>query len=328
MRVKSDAIMERILFITSTRIGDAVINSGVLAHYVDTHPQARFTIACGHLAAPLFEAVPRLDDIIVMNKQPMGGHWLNLWRRTITRRWDRVIDMRCSGTAWALWARHRHILARATQPMNKVYEAASVIPLDPAPHPHLYLSEDAQARATALFPTGRDVLAVCPSASMPYKTWPGDRFGALLHELTGPDGIMAGAQIAIFGGPGDKAAARPLHEALPEKQIIDLTGELALPDVAACLARARLFIGNDSGLMHMAAAVNTATLGLFGPSDERKYGPFGEHTAIVRGPTPFSQIDAAYPDRKLHPDSLLQDLEIDAVLDAATRLYKRTEHTT
>jgi len=56
--------MERVLFITSTRIGDAIINSGVLAHLIETRPEARFTIACGPLAASLFREVPRLERII------------------------------------------------------------------------------------------------------------------------------------------------------------------------------------------------------------------------------------------------------------------------
>src|SRR5437868_5041793 len=80
----------RILFITATRIGDAVLSTGVLRYLVDTYPAARFTIACGPLAASLFAGVPRLDDIIVLDKRPMLGHWLALWRRTCGTRWDVV----------------------------------------------------------------------------------------------------------------------------------------------------------------------------------------------------------------------------------------------
>ena len=71
----------RILFITSTRIGDAVLSSGLLAHLIERYPDARITIACGPAAAPLFAAVPNLDRVIPMAKQRYGLHWLSLWLR-------------------------------------------------------------------------------------------------------------------------------------------------------------------------------------------------------------------------------------------------------
>ena len=71
----------RILFITATRIGDAVLSSGLLAWLVEHHPEARFTIAAGPVAAPLFEAVPRLERLIVVEKRRAGLHWPALWAR-------------------------------------------------------------------------------------------------------------------------------------------------------------------------------------------------------------------------------------------------------
>lgn len=316
--------MENVLFITSTRIGDAVINSGVLRHLVESRPNARFTIACGPLAAPLFVNVPRLERIIVMSKTKMGGHWLDLWLQCIGKSWDLVVDLRCSATAWALLAKERRILRPLSGPVHKVVEAATVLALETVPDPKIYLTDDAVTKAGDLLPDDRDVLAICPSASAPYKVWPGTRFGQLVRQLTGPDGAMAGARIVIFGGPGDEAAAKPVHAALDDHDVLDLTGQLGLMDVAACLARARLFIGNDSGLMHMATAMNTPTLGLFGPSDENKYGPWGDHSCVVRGKRDFADIDSELANRKAHPTSLLLDLELDDAIKAAGDLLKRT----
>tara|TARA_R110002096_G_scaffold17921_2_gene61688 strand:+ start:3544 stop:4515 length:972 start_codon:yes stop_codon:yes gene_type:complete len=318
------ASMHDVLLITSTRIGDAIINSGVLRYLVETRPEARFTIACGPLAAPLFAAVPRLERVIVMSKKKAGAHWFDLWRDTVGKSWDLVVDLRCSATAWALLASERRILKQSSAPIHKVAEAASALGIDTVPDPKIYLSDAAKAKAAELLPDGAPVLAICPSASMPYKVWPGDRFGELVKRLTAPGDAMAGARIAIFGGPGDQAAAAPIHAALPDAELLDFTGQLGLMDVAACFERVRLFIGNDSGLMHMAAAMQTPTLGLFGPSDERRYGPYGAHCAIVRGQTGFAEIDAAFDDRRLHPESLLLDLEVEAAYDAAEALLKRT----
>ena len=58
--------MTRILFITATRIGDAIMNMGVLDHLITAHPDARITVGCGPLAAPLFRAIPEVERVIVM----------------------------------------------------------------------------------------------------------------------------------------------------------------------------------------------------------------------------------------------------------------------
>lgn len=316
--------MQRVLFITSTRIGDAIINSGVLNYLIETRPEAHFTIACGPLAAPLFTAVPRLERLIVMAKKKGGGHWFDLWRDTVGKRWDLVVDMRRSATSWILRARERRILAQSDLPIDKVVEAAGVLRLEEPPAPKIHLSDTARARAAELVPAGDTFLALCPSASLIYKTWPGERFAELARRVTAEDGFMPGARIAVFGGPGDHDAAAPLHDLIPPDQLIDLTGQLDLMEVAACMDGMRLFIGNDSGLMHMSAAMKVPTLGLFGPSDDRRYGPFGGHCAIVRGTKSFEEIDRAFRDRRQAPDSLLLDLDVDAAYDAAHKLFERT----
>ena len=73
--------------------------------------------------------------------------------------------------------------------------------------------------------------------------------------------------------------ARPVLAGLPGA--VDLGGRLTLPEASACLARCALFVGNDSGLMHLAAAIGTPTLGLFGPTPAREYAPAGRRTAVA-----------------------------------------------
>ncbi|HET8997416.1 MAG TPA: glycosyltransferase family 9 protein, partial [Acetobacteraceae bacterium] len=86
----------RILFVTSNRLGDAVLSTGLLDHLLRVYPEARFTVACGPVAEGVFERMPRRDRTIVLRKQPYGRHWLPLWAATVTRRWDLVVDIRGS----------------------------------------------------------------------------------------------------------------------------------------------------------------------------------------------------------------------------------------
>jgi len=92
----------------------------------------------------------------------------------------------------------------------------------------------------------------------------------------------------------------------------------------AALKRARLFIGADSGLMHMAAAAGAPTLGLFGPSDERLYAPWGVNGRTVRGARSFEEIRAQDPQLNQQICHMME-LRVDAVTAAARRLISDTE---
>jgi ADP-heptose:LPS heptosyltransferase len=82
----------------------------------------------------------------------------------------------------------------------------------------------------------------------------------------------------------ERALAAPLLAALPDA--IDLSGRLTLPEASACLSRCALYVGNDSGLMHLAAASGTPTLGLFGPTPAAEYAPAGRRTAVALANSP------------------------------------------
>jgi len=135
---------------------------------------------------------------------------------------------------------------------------------------------------------------------------------------------LAGARILVAAAPSERAQVAPLLDALPPERRIDLTDAAELLDVAACLARARLFIGNDSGLMHIAAAVGAPTLGLFGPSSERRYGPWGPRAAFVRTVEPFAELVARAHAGDRGPGALMQSLTVDAAETAARDLLART----
>ena len=110
------------------------------------------------------------------------------------------------------------------------------------------------------------------------------------------------------------------------RRFINLAGKVDPLTAFACLKRARLFIGNDSGAMHLAAAAGVPTIGLFGPSDERLYAPWGARTRVVRGSRSFDQILAVDPGFT-HSLCHMMDLPVKTVVQAANELIKATEPT-
>src|SRR5213593_5299638 len=118
-----------ILFVTATRIGDAVLSTGLLSHLVARFPGARLTIAAGPLAAPLFEAVPGLDRVLALEKQRCGLHWLALYGRTASRRWDLVVDLRGSALAFLLRTGERRVMAKGDPGEHRVRQLARLFAL-------------------------------------------------------------------------------------------------------------------------------------------------------------------------------------------------------
>jgi heptosyltransferase-3 len=285
----------RVLFITATRIGDAILSTGLIAHLLAAHPDARFTIACGPAAQGIFTHTPRLDRLIVVEKQRLDAHWLTLWWQVAFTRWDLVIDLRGSALAFTIPARRRLVMRGGRRPGHRLTHLAATLNLASPPLPVAWISPADHTHAASLIPGATPVIALGPTANWSGKIWPADRFVALYQALAA---TLPGARPAIFAGPGEaeRAAAAPVLAALPNA--IDLAGRLTLPQAAACLARCTLFIGNDSGLMHLAAATGTPTLGLFGPTPADEYAPAGPRTAFAEadgppGATPMDRLQVA-----------------------------------
>ncbi|MBL8771097.1 MAG: glycosyltransferase family 9 protein [Phenylobacterium sp.] len=314
-----------ILFITATRIGDAVLSSGLIRRLADEIPNARFTIVAGPDAAPLFADVPGLDRVIVFEKSRTGSHWFELWRKVRRRKWGLVVDLRGSGLSRFLSTKRRAIHRKPTQPVHKVIEAARVLRIEdePAP-PHIFTSPDVEAYADELTAGKGPILAFAPAANWIGKTWPVERFSQVaMRLLREPWSPLQGGRLMVLGGPGDERLSRQLRDAAG-RNFIDLAGKADVLTAYACLKRARLFIGNDSGAMHLAAAAGTPTIGLFGPSDERLYAPWGEATRAVRGARSFEEIKAADPGFTQMVCHMM-DLPVDKVVSAARELLKATE---
>jgi ADP-heptose:LPS heptosyltransferase len=317
-----------ILFITATRIGDAVLSSGLIKRLADEIPNARFTIVAGPAAAPLFAEVPNLDQVIVFEKARDGSHWFDLWRKVRKVKWGLVVDLRGSAISRFLSRKRRAVHRKppaTAEPMHKVMETARVLRIEDAPAPpYLFTSEETEARAAELVHGFGPILALAPAANWVGKTWPIERFAQVANRLLGPDGPMRGGRLMVLGGPEDHALTRELRNVVMRDQFIDLVGQVDLLTAFACLKRARLFIGNDSGTMHLAAAAGAPTLGLFGPSDERLYAPWGEATRVVRGPRTLEQIRTVDPDFSQALCHMM-DLTVETVEAAARELLAATE---
>ena len=242
-----------ILFIAPSRIGDALLASGLVKVLTDKIPDAQFTFVGSALTAPLFAETPGVERVIVMEKQPLSGHWISLWNEVRGHKWGLVVDLRGSGLSGLLRRSRRAVHRPSHIAEHKVVEAARLLNLeDEPPAPFLFTSPETEARADRLTAGEGPILAIAPAANWMGKAWPAERFASVARRLLGPGGALAGGRLMVLGASRDREVARSVKAAVPSDRQIDLVGAEPLLVCYAALKRSRLFIGNDSGLMHLA----------------------------------------------------------------------------
>jgi heptosyltransferase-2 len=171
----------------------------------------------------------------------------------------------------------------------------------PTAEPRIFVSEkdrhsvDARLRAMGMN-QGDSLLGLSPGAVYgPAKRWPVDRFAAIGDWAVARWGMKA----LVVGSRAEAELCRDLTRTM-NRQAVDLCGTTTLGEVMALIERCRFFVCNDSGLMHMAAALNVPTVAVFGSTDPVATGPRGKYARIVRHPMDCSpclkpRCDIGYP---------------------------------
>jgi heptosyltransferase III len=305
-----------ILLITLSNVGDAVMTTPVMTALHDKYPLADMDIVTDARAAPLFSHCPWRGAIILKDKQA-GWHGLAvLLQRLRQTRYDLLVDLRTDGLSLLLRARRR-LTRRGTRLVagHAVERHFSVIRqrehFSEIPAPSVWLSaaeEDFAAQALAGLPGSR-WLALGPGARWEGKRWPAGHFAALANRLQG-----ASDAVILLGSASERDRCIGIEADLA-RPCLNLAGKTDLLQATAVLQRAHLFIGNDSGLGHMAAAAGTPTVTIFGPGDPQRYHPWHPQARWIQDTTgSVAEVPVAAVAEQAY-----------AVLAAANRLPEQSE---
>ena len=280
--------MKSILLIRYSALGDVVLATSVVAPLREKHPGVRIEWVTETPFAGLLEGV--VDRVIPFSRKDAASRAAVL--HDVTGRFDLAIDLQNK-----LWSRR---VARAAAPKRLRFVArtafqalgslvgrdvildgesavnlyAKAAQVDGAGAPQVKVSQAALKRATELLPGDRWI-AVAPGAAWETKRWPADRMAEVAASLR-----QEGYRVVLVGGPMDGALLDVVRTGC--KPDVDLSAE-PLPVLAAALGRVRLMIGNDSGLVHVAAAMGRPALALFGPTSVRRWGPRPPGAALSLG---------------------------------------------
>ena len=160
---------------------------------------------------------------------------------------------------------------------------------------------------------GRDFYVVSPGGGWRSKCWPAERYGALHCEIS----RRLGLQGIVSFGPGEEKLAEAAVAAAGSNALFPLA--MDLPQLMAVLRRAKFFVAADTGPLHLAAALGVSVVGLFGPTDPARNGPYGGASIVVRkaeaGETTYKRGASYSP--------AMMRIEVSDVLAAIDRLLGR-----
>lgn len=250
------------------------------------NPDAIIDIVADKRSSDIFFECPYRGAIIHKNKRaPLRGA-LELLSTLRRHYYELIVDLRTDGLAYLFRGRRRFTKwqARPYGP-HSVEQFMGVIRTlygeAPLPSPRLWLSQRHLAYAEKMLaglPRG-GLLALGPTSGTKeaQKTWRPENYARLANKLK--DQFSA---VILLGAPGDESITACLGEKLT-LPFIDTAGKTSLREAAALLQRADLFVGSDSGLGHIAAAVNTPGISLFSQADPERYAPWGRHAHWICG---------------------------------------------
>ena len=276
----------KILLITLSNIGDVVMTTPVLEALHRHYPQAVIDIVTDARADQLFMHCPYRGTILNKDKQAGWRGTAKLVRQLRNSHYDLVVDLRTDGLTLLLRARARLTRRKARISGYHAVERHFAVIADHLDNPGipaagLWLSAVEQAFAQQQLSglPGHRWLALAPGARWQPKRWPAQNFRLLVEQLQ--DEFDA---VILLGDASEADSCATIGTALP-LPVINLAGKTGLLETAAVLTLARLLIGNDSGVGHMAAAVNTATVTVFGPGDPARYHPWHPQSRWIQSDT-------------------------------------------
>ncbi len=169
------------------------------------------------------------------------------------------------------------------------------------------------------FDGSRPLVAINPVALWETKLWVNDRFAALADRLVRAHGV----DVVFTGGPGDRETIADIRLQMTEKSV-DLSGRTTLTMLAALYQRAALLVTTDTGPMHLAAAVDTPVVALFGPTAPWRTGPYGKGHRVVRTAPSCSPCFKRQCD--VHQCRCMRDITVTHVLEAVADRLAASGH--
>ncbi|MFO0868989.1 MAG: lipopolysaccharide heptosyltransferase II [Pirellulales bacterium] len=329
----------QVLIVRLSAIGDCLLTLPLANAIKERYPRSRITWVVEKAAAPLLQNHPAIDRLIEL---PRG--WLRspseVWRlrRQLQQEsyeiaFDPQSLSKSAVVAWLAGAPRRVGFARPQgRELAPLLNNVNVEPTSDHlvdrqlellhavsirwPEVRFQIPNSVAARQWVSLwldplPLSQGFVALNPGATWESKRWPTERYGQLAHRLAEQTGLRS---LVVWGGRREREWAE--HVVAQSAGQATLAPATSLPELAAILRRARLFIGSDTGPLHLAAAVGTPCVGMYGTTRPEHCGPYGtQHRALQV----YYQAGTSRQ-RRQAPNTAMREITVEMVLDACQQL--------
>jgi lipopolysaccharide heptosyltransferase II len=337
----------RILVVQTAFLGDVVLTLPLIAAVRQRFAGAHIAVLTGPAHAPLLQQQAGVDAVIPYDKRGAQRGLRGLWRlvrQVHARRYDVVLSphrslrsaliVACSGSPqrlgftqwWSRWA-YTATVPRPTAAHEVERNLRLLAGLDPSAVPatgRLTLTVAPAARQRAMVHLASSgvgctgtVIGLIPGSQWGTKRWPAERFAALIERLAGD----VHTRFILFGSPHERALAQTITAAC-RVPVCDLVGKTTVQELPAYLERCTVVVSNDTGAMHMAAALGKPILALYGPTTPALgFSPYGVRWEEASVPLECRPCHAHGPQRcPLSHWRCMLDLSVDQVAAGVRRL--------
>ena len=305
---------QNILVIDFGQLGDVVLSLPALRGIRERFPHARITVAAGKSCTPVVELSGYANETLPVDRVALRdgvkilsiGRIFNLVKEVRRREFDFVIDLHSLSETnvlgWLSGAQHRLYSRRPgrsldylanfrPRPQNedttkhatdRYLEVVAPLGIKSVPREPILVPRSADQATAEKFlrkhkvDTGR-LIGLFPGAGHPSRRWALDRFATLADLLIRNDDV----RVLVFLGPEELELRRQVAKEFPRQAIV--VEKLSLAELAALLSRLAVLVSNDTGPMHIAAAVGTPTVKLIGHPTLNTYVPIGEQHTVIHG---------------------------------------------
>jgi lipopolysaccharide heptosyltransferase I len=333
-RLELPAPPQRVLLVKPSALGDIVHTLPVLNLLRKRWPAAHLAWLVNSAFASILEGHPQLDQVVTFDRLRFGAGWWNpaaaiglrrFLRELRAQNFDLVIDLQgLFRSGWMtrgtrapirvgfsnarelahLFYTHRvQVPASCQHAVDRYVHVCRFLGCEGGVEFNFHVTDEDRDSVARMLPETARYAVLLPGTNWPTKRWPAEHFAATVGPLREKYGLKS----VIAGGAEVSSIAGEIPGAT------DLTGKTNLKQLVALLERAALVIANDSGPMHIAAALGRPLVTLFGPTNPHRTGPYGRLDSVVRLDLPCSPCHS----RRCSHQSCLHWLDAAAALDAA-----------
>ena len=267
----------KILFICSNLIGDTILSSGAINHIINQNQEAKLTFVVGPTAAPLLKNYKNIENIIIFKKRKLNLHWLDIFQKTYSIKWDIIVDFRSSALSLLLKNNKKYIFKKLhsihhIQQLNSSFgfECSNLL---------IPTSDDEANKVNNHLNNSFKHVVIFPGGNWTPKLWSAENYNETMKLLIDKYDKI---KFIIVGSLKEKNKFyNLLIKDIKEDLIIDLFGH-NLTLTSAYMKKSDVFIGNDSGLMHLAVASKLRVISLFGPTNDLVYGHHDDKNIVIR----------------------------------------------